>query len=568
MNAGICPAIDSSHAGRPVLRAGARYCRALVRIATSIERVLAYPLPTGLRWRPSIGLLIVLLAAIILHALAMLAQPLILYPDSADFLSRACVGLEGGKVWRGDYQFLPGFPYFLYWMSRLFPWPINTPLRLVQHGCLILSHLCAYGVVRTLSRSQVFAVVVGLAGMGNLGFLVLGNQLISEPLYCAAFSVAALLLCVYSRRPRVGLLYLAGLSIGAASLVRATGVYLTIFPILLVAATAWRSRRRPDWPRPRQQFLALAGCLGLITLCLAPVVYLNRTRMHYWGLTHYLGINLYARVIEYDGVFDAEAPAQRLILQLSEQKQLHHPEATPAWRTHWSCTHLVMEEGGFNQAEADNLLRQAALEGIRSDQVGYLRRTLANTVVLLAADYRFYTYDCPTAPPSKYPKDYSSDVQAPLYSPYHFNKASIGRPQAERCYRMLDCFEPFGGEVVGTCWQGLVERNDAQYFGIPWDRRIRLTAWATVAGALLSLFLRRRTGWWLLFGLVGLHVVGAAAVEWPLPRYRLPFDCFLAIYPWLCLTVPLQLLRRAVNRLTDHPSRITAPIPPSLPTAA
>ena len=65
---------------------------------------------------------------------------------------------------------------------------------------------------------------------------------------------------------------------------------------------------------------------------------------------------------------------------------------------------------------------------------------------------------------------------------------------------------------------------------------------------MLSLLLRPRLGWWLLFGLLALHIVGAMAVEWPLPRYRLPFDALLAVYPWLCLVAPIAIVRSAAKK--------------------
>src|SRR5262249_36019793 len=186
-----------------------------------------------------------------------------------------------------------------------------------------------------------------LSGLTNLGFTVLGNQLISEPVYSALVSATALLLCAYAVRPQPHPLVLAGLTIGLASLVRATGVYMACLPVMLVAASVWQSRRQPGWPRPGRQILALVCCLALITTCIAPVLYCNRTRLHYWGITHYLGINLYARVIEYDGAHDPDAPAQRQILNWWEKRQARTGEANtdkPAWRAHWACTPLVIDE--------------------------------------------------------------------------------------------------------------------------------------------------------------------------------------------------------------------------------
>jgi hypothetical protein len=494
----------------------------------------------------------------------MLAQPLVIFPDSANFVIRAYEGMHGGKVWRGDYQFLPGYPYVLYWLSWLFPWPINTPLRLLQHGCLVVSHVCAYGVVRTLTGSRTLAVAVALSGLTNLGFTVLGNQLISEPLYSAAVSVTGLLLCNYAVRPCPGLLVLSGLAIGLASVLRATGIYVTWLPVILVAATAWRNER------PRRQLLALAGCLGLVALCIAPVVYLNRTRLHYWGLTHYLGINLYARVVEYDGVYDADGPAQRQILDWWERRQgrLGAAAGPPAWRTHWACARLAMEEGGLNQARADDLLRQAALEGIRKEPLGYLRRTASNLVDALTGDYRLYEYTRPDPPPAEYPTGYYAGAHEPTWSPYHFNKASLISPEVARYYEMVDSFEPFGSPGVAALWSTVVSASMDSYFGVSWDQRHPLWAWLTVCGALMSLALRPRSGWWVLFGLVFMHVGGAVAVEWPLPRYRLPFDMLLGIYPWVCVVSTVTALRLLAKRIISGSTVKAAPPPPAMPAAA
>jgi hypothetical protein len=553
------------------LRAGfaKRAIRACRKVYEFVEATFSRSLPHGRRWGVSLGLLLVLTAVIAWHALAILAQPLMLYPDSADFMGRAYRGLNGGSVWRGDHQFLPGYPYLLYWLSCFLPWPINTPLRLVQHGCLIVSHLCAYGVVRTLTRRQTFAVIVALSGLMNLGFTVLGNQLISESVYSAAASLTALLLCAYARQPRLHWLLSAGLAIGIAALVRATGIYMAGLPVALVAATIWQRRWRPEWPSASRQIFALAGCLGLVAACVAPVIHYNRTRLHFWGLTHYLGINLYARVIEYDSSYDPNGPAQRQILAWWEQRRARMGQAAdpPAWRSHWSCAHLVMEEGGLNWAQADDLLRQAALDGIRKDPLGYARRTAKNLVDALTGDYRLYCYTQQDPPPADYPIDYFS---GPLtsWAPYYFNKASVGSPRTARCFCMIDCYEPFGPPAIAALWDRVVNASLAEYAGVHWLQRLRWWAWLTIGGALISLALRPRVGWWLLFGLLVLHIVGAVAVEWPLPRYRLPFDMLLAVYPWLCVLGPAILLRSVAKRIISASTVTDAPAQPSLPAAA
>jgi hypothetical protein len=482
-----------------------------------------------------------------------------LYPDSTDFVGRAFRGLHGEKVWRGDHQFLPGYPYLIYWLSRIFPWPINTPLRVVQHGCLIVSHLCAYGIVRTLTESRTFAIVVALSGLVDLSYVVLGNQLITESLYSAAVSVTALLLCMYAVRPRLRLLWLVGLTIGLASLVRATGVYMAWIPVLVVAVKVWQARGNRHLPRARLQLLTLAGCLGLIVICVAPVLYYNRTRMHYWGMTHYLGINLYARVVDYDGVYDPEGPAQKQILSLWEKRKAREnpvvdqvagpPDAKPAWRYHWSCMHLLLEDGALNWCQADDLMKQAALEGIRQDRLGYVLGTASNIVEVLGADYRLYVYTRQLPPPDDYPQEFFSSNQPPTFSPYEFNKASIRTSECSRCYSMFDCYEPFGPPGIASVWQHAIAIWEGDYFGLTYLHRLRIIAWLTISGALISLLLKPRIAWWTLFCILALHIGGAMAVEWPLPRYRLPLDPLLAVYCWLCFVCIsrgiFNMLRRA-----------------------
>ena len=310
---------------------------------------------------------------------------------------------------------------------------------------------------------------------------------------------------------------------------------------------------------------------GLVAVCIAPVVYLNRTRLHYWGLTHYLGINLYARVVEYDGAYDAHGPAQHQILEWWERRQLRQPSSRavdpPAWRTHWACARLAMEEGTLNQAQADDLLRQAALEGIRKDPLGYLRRTTENLVDALAGDYRLYEYTRPGPPPADYPTDYYAGEHVPTWSPYHFNKASLISPEVARYFEAIDCFEPFGGPAIATLWNSAVHASMDSYVGVTWDERHRFWAWLTIVGAVVSLAFRPRSAWCVLFGLVFLHVGGAVAVEWPLPRYRLPFDMLLGIYPWVCVVGTGRALRHLAKRIISG-STVKAAPPPSAPSVA
>src|SRR5262249_27173365 len=216
-------------------------------------------------------------------------------------------------------------------------------------------------------------------------------------------------------------------------------------PVALVVATAWLARRRFDWPRPTRQLAALGGCLALVAVCVTPAIYFNHKNERFWGLTNYLGINLYARVVDYDNVHDPDGPAMKRIMDIWEKHAAHDcpasdnaaPEETPGqpgWRYHWSCMFLLLGEGGLSRMEADRLMKSAALEGIRKDTTGYVIRTFKNLVAVLAAEQGLPRYTDPEPPPLEYPKNYFIPGRSYSLSPYRFNKASLGCAQDEAYY--------------------------------------------------------------------------------------------------------------------------------------
>ena len=187
---------------------------------------------------PNRAVLIVVMVAACVRFLMMGSLPLIVTPDSMEYIGSAIGLLRHGTVNLNEYR-TPGYPIVLAAVFLLFgvgPFGI----LLTQHAVgILISALVTAMAIRLATPS--IGLAVGLLTCVDPWFLLLSNYALTETAFTlSVIGPAAWIVLRRQPRPRMGLVL--GAALGAACLIRPTAQVLVPF-----YAAAWVVRMRRGW---------------------------------------------------------------------------------------------------------------------------------------------------------------------------------------------------------------------------------------------------------------------------------------------------------------------------------
>jgi hypothetical protein len=141
----------------------------------------------------------------------------------------------------------------------------------------------------------------------------------------------------------------------------------------------------------------LAAAFGVYLCCVLPWMFHNLNRFGSFSMGGNLGQNLFSRVVEYDRFIDDESTAIRDIRTTFEKDRQERRmdsavKISHDWYNHWPTTHAYMRYHKVNEYEANRVLMQAALDGIRKYPFLYLGKTLEAIARTLASREITYLY--------------------------------------------------------------------------------------------------------------------------------------------------------------------------------
>ena len=233
---------------------------------------------------PLIQHAIVFFAALALRALAIVELGSIAISrtpqlDSAEYLNWAHRIAGAGFVWAPYPEHGPGYPFFLGGLLAVFGGTL-TPVRVVQAilgaaGCVLTARVAA----RTLTPRAFLPA--GLLQAAYAPLIYLDTALLAESLF--VFLLVLSLELATDAKGRTGHWLASGLALGAASIVRPTGLVLAMVYLVML----FRSERRETAPR-----LAVVFAIGVAAL-VGPVVLQNWRTSGIVGVQAYGGLNTY-----------------------------------------------------------------------------------------------------------------------------------------------------------------------------------------------------------------------------------------------------------------------------------
>ena len=342
-------------------------------------------------WTATALVLILLLGLGFRLVIATQAPAFVALFDSADFF-RAGYDLARSGDFSLPFKRAPLYPAFLAGVIASVG-PSLEAAALIQHALGLVTVTLAYFVgALAFGRSIGLLAALGTAINGSL--LGMEHFLVAEAIYTPLLLASVLLLLLGLRSERTWLFVLAGLGLGLGALARP--VAQAVLPLMLGVVVVQLRATGPEAARSRsggggaaapcaptaghawRPWLLRAGllCLGFL-LITGPWVLRNRMVNGVATISGGLGDSLFERTHKYDRTFSyvdlgqppsdpQSALVRRRVFELAE-KYKRAPELRAA----------LQREVPLTEPQADDALRQVALQVIRQEPVHYLRSTLA-----------------------------------------------------------------------------------------------------------------------------------------------------------------------------------------------
>jgi 4-amino-4-deoxy-L-arabinose transferase-like glycosyltransferase len=320
----------------------------------------------------------VLLVGLLLRLAFAFRAPVLVLGDSETYLGPA-LDLERGSGFDLALKRTPGYPVLISATLALFGEDLRT-LAFVQHGLGLITVLLAYLLARRLA-GRVAGVLAGLA-TALAGHLLIYERLIMTETFFTTLQAAAVLgLVVAAERRSPGWLLLAGVAIGAATLVRPVAqALLLLAPLsLLLAGRAWRQVLIGTLVVGLGYALVLGPWTlrGAVTGDGAAVGALGQTLVGRTARHDRRDVATDSGFVFYDPARDAaESDPVRLAARRILQEAANRGSSGRAVHTR------LRRELGLSEAAADRLMRDLAIEAILQRPGYYLSGTLQRFVRL------------------------------------------------------------------------------------------------------------------------------------------------------------------------------------------
>jgi len=440
--------------------------------------------------------------ALALTAVSLVAFPALPRQGDSIVYWRMMRWMLGGAPSPGLVQ-APGYPGFLALVVLGVPLPVGPALLVVQH-LLRLVPAAAMLVLAWRLRGTPAAVAAALLVAVAPESCVFAHLVMSEVLAGALAAAAAVALWRLWDRPGPGRAALAGAIVGCLTAVRPAGA------LWLLPGWWWGvpAPGRSAWSRRA----ALAAGFAAAVL---PWLLLNRAGTGEFALVNSVGRHLFSRVVSEGG---ALAPGDPALVELNGEAGF--PPGAPATYL-WNYTEALRRRGD-TEAGADRKLGRVALHALASHPVRYVVTTVRG-----AAEIAVWVPQAPAHAGPYLAVEHSLEVPGRLEEAVADLRPFVADPEAMEWIlaELRPVFEDGPARRALAAW---LEGWRGAMAWLRWP--LILLAVAGVGRLWRSRPAGGPPGWGRGFVLLlGLGLLGHAAVEMPVPRYGLPYQPFLLL---------------------------------------
>jgi 4-amino-4-deoxy-L-arabinose transferase-like glycosyltransferase len=481
----------------------------------------------------------VLLAAVVIR-LAFLSNdpPVLLTTDSLTYALPAHQ-LAEGHGFDLSLRRTPGYPLFLAALWAAFGNDFH-PLVYAQHLLGVVTAGFTWLLGR-LALGRVAGLLGGLAVALSGPQIIYEHYLMTESLFTLLLVLATLTLVrgllPMSKRVRgwstLGWFLASGLLFGLCALTRPIG---QIFPVVVVPlAVLLAVAKVPGRLAERIKFTAQAALLTLVGFGLVALPWMARNWFVGGQLTSSsaLGKTLFGRITRHDDGLRFDLPPG-----WSPENDPRRAEARAVARgaaqddtSRGSLVHLrLMREFGYTEAQAYNVMRDAALEVLLAQPVYYLQSSLRGTVELLLGQEESLRAHLERLANPRLRREWQQTPQLasllPDPVPPEVRVQTLGRAIA--AVRIHQPSNPTVAAVLAVMF---------------------------LIGALAILF---RPGWQAAAPLplvAATVLVASAFLDGPVPRFRYPVDPFITLTAVAALAAVGDSAKHLARRVTHRPER-------------
>jgi 4-amino-4-deoxy-L-arabinose transferase-like glycosyltransferase len=314
------------------------------------------------------ALLLVIAVGAVVRLVFFPRAPVFIGGDTSQYYGPALALMTGGE--EGFPLPLKRPPLYPAFVDLVGAWlgPDLRVLLAVQHLLGLATAALTYGIGR-LAFGRPAGLLAGLATALSGGLLIFEHYVLTEALFTPLLVLAAFLALLGVRRDSVRLYVLAGLAIGLATLTRPHAQLL--LPLVPLVALAVHHRRRPVLRA------AVVTCVAAAFL-IVPWIARNALVHDSFGVVGAVGQNLIfktanlhaGRFVFYDPATPPDTPrlqAARLIQRRTDEK-VRNPSVNVSNR---ELHAQLMRELDLSEDEADDLMRDVALDAIRARPLAY-----------------------------------------------------------------------------------------------------------------------------------------------------------------------------------------------------
>lgn len=315
-------------------------------------------------WSRSRLLLLVFCVLVGIHGSWAVFAPIQWTNDSRNYFEMGSSLLRTGSLDAISLYRTPGYPAFVAAAVALFGDSLQG-IVVLQHVALMSLGLFATTWLRKRTNA-VCALAGGLAVGGAPLLCLCANIIWTEVVFAVVTSLA--ILCLGDRRLSLRRMFTAGLLIGAATMVRPTGLYLLPFAFAAIGILWWCRLPRPG---PLLRCIPAGACLlaGFLVISL-PWVFNFHRRANHWGLATAEDFTLWCNNYIQSRANDPALPANAAIRPLLQYPTTVSYRGRDPWL-------LMSQAEQLGLPWNDEFLRRATTQSIASDTAGYAGDALA-----------------------------------------------------------------------------------------------------------------------------------------------------------------------------------------------
>lgn len=483
-----------------------------------------------------------------IHALAILAVPLFLLPDSVWYIQIAAdladhLRLDNPLILQRPL----GYPTFLASLFTVFGEASPIAVQITQHLLVLGVAFVVMMIVTELSRSRWLMVIAGLGTATSFQLIGYAHTVMTETCYTFFLWVGIYGVVRFHLRGGDRWMLLASLCAGVATSLKPTGAVLlgVCGAAVLLDAHRMRTGGAPVIPA----FIrSTASALTPWAVVIGVLVAINGFAQGEFRFMRRSGAILYTRTMESDRLTSTTNEPLARILAAIDEWEARHPNQPPLKDTrHTDAERACRDVLGMDDAEIDELLHAASKGLVREHWPTVIANTLTymrRSPLLPDGVYRH-------VPGGAVADGWHCPANAPLIGvdAYHQSTARLDKE------RILDRYLPLESapRPATELWSRIARAKHRAIDTAPsitglTDSRYEDYALLCAGGALVSLRLPRRSAWFLLLLALGLHLF-ATGLHSARARYVLPMIPMLKIHAAVLIVQMMAAIQWTVARV-------------------